>query len=350
MAPTGSKCEARTPAAKVSPVSATETVAVCRVASVSDAGLVAEMDADRLLWTLCAAWFARAAWLRLVAVRPTPAWETRNPGPPDDGVGRNGDAVGVEVGGGDGVGEVHLRHPEHVGGCAAGPALGAADGDPHLRRGDRAARDLLEAAYARGDDVAGDVVGAVGRGRSDGDALRERRGRGEEERRGGQQQGREPAECAPERVGQKPVQRRWPERGAGPAWIPAFAGMTGGGAGMTVGGGWPEWCGSASAEPVLPAKAGIHIAPPGAVIPPPEPAARPPAEVPAVATRAGARAERPAAIAPTPGLARRRPVAVASIASTLRGGGGGSRMRAAGRARRRRRRRSRRRRSRGWSG
>ena len=47
------------------------------------------------------------------------------------------------------------------------------------------------------------------------DALRERRGRGEEERRGGQQQGREPAE----------------RRGQKPAWIPPCAGMTGGGRG-----------------------------------------------------------------------------------------------------------------------
>ena len=65
MVVTSSKCEDRTPLPKAAPVSATETVAVFRVASVSDAGLVAEMDAA-LPTTLCADWLDRARWLRLM--------------------------------------------------------------------------------------------------------------------------------------------------------------------------------------------------------------------------------------------------------------------------------------------
>ena len=53
MVVTGSKREGRTPLRMVVPVSATVTVAPFRVASISGAGLVAEMDAA-LPTTLCA--------------------------------------------------------------------------------------------------------------------------------------------------------------------------------------------------------------------------------------------------------------------------------------------------------
>ena len=54
---------------KLTPSSETVTVAPSRVASTSGEGLVAEMYAGRAM-TLCAAWFGRAALLRLMIAAP----------------------------------------------------------------------------------------------------------------------------------------------------------------------------------------------------------------------------------------------------------------------------------------
>ena len=96
------------------------------------------------------------------------------PGPADDGVGRNGNAVGVEVGRRHGVGETYLRHPGAEAGGAARPALDAIDGEPHPVGVDRAGPEGGETAQARGDGLAGDIVRAVGRGGGDagGDGIR----------------------------------------------------------------------------------------------------------------------------------------------------------------------------------
>ena len=94
---------------------------------------------------------------------------------PTDGAGGNGDAVGVHVRGDDGVGEVHLPQAKGVGGGAGRLARGAADVQPHPDRLHVAPVELGD-GEARGDGLAGGVVGAVGGGGGDADAdLREGR-------------------------------------------------------------------------------------------------------------------------------------------------------------------------------
>ena len=96
----------------------------------------------------------------------------------DDGVGGDGDAVGVDVLGGHGVGEVHGRAPEDVAGGAGGVALDAADVELHPGAADVAGVELGD-GEAGGDGLAGDVVGAVGGRGGDADAaLGEGRGGG----------------------------------------------------------------------------------------------------------------------------------------------------------------------------